>query len=464
MLPVPTPAAQEFADDELDRLLGNAEKLPVVLDHSFQDGLPREKFSVAGGGWEDHFTQEPNGLRISRHGGHYVNFNITTPLVMSGDFDVTASIEQFQSDVVAGGEGNVQLMVVLGDQRSTECNLSRKRYVFENQREEQIIQPSVFEKRNGETTYSFFDAPAEESTSGKLRFSRRGRRLYWLYAEDDSPEFRVIHQEDVGADDATFKLLVGHHKDGSTSVLWKSLTVRSQTVKGLPSTPWATLNELDQQRASLPAKVEFDLSSKLAVTGISGLGQFQIWGGDTASFFRDQNGLKIDVPGADQWQAAGLLPRVRFEGDFDISLVLDVLTLEPCAVGNESTVLLQTEFNDALKSVSEVKYSIDNEGNRQAETQLRRARPDGSQDYQELQTKKASGASLLRLARRGDMIYQIFQESAKTKPLILGAMTVVRDPVPDGLLRALIHTGGAKRKTVVRFKAMSLHAEKLSLP
>ena len=77
----------------------------------------------------------------------------------------------------------------------------------------------------------------------------------------------------------------------------------------------------------------------------------------------------IDVPGAEQWQAAGLLPRVQFEGDFDISLVLDVLTLEPCAVGNESTVLLQTEFNDARKSVSEVKYSIDSEGNRQAETQ-----------------------------------------------------------------------------------------------
>ena len=98
---------------------------------------------------------------------------------------------------------------------------------------------------------------------------------------------------------------------------------------------------------------------------------------------------------------------------------------------------------DALKSVSEIKYSIDTDGHRTAETQRRRARPDGSLDYQELQSSKASAAKLLRLTRRGAVIYQIFQESEKSTPIVLGAMTIGTDPVPDGFLRALIHTGGA---------------------
>ncbi len=171
------------------------------------------------------------------------------------------------------------------------------------------------------------------------------------------------------------------------------------------------MQELDAQRSKLPATVRIDLTSQRPTAGTAGLEQFQIWGGDKAEFSRDHDGLKVVVPGAENWEAAGLVPRVSFEGDFDISLNIEVLQLEPSKAGDESTVLLQTEFNDALKSVSEIKYSIDTDGHRTAETQRRRARPDGSLDYQELQSSKASTAKLLRLARRGAVIYQIFQES-----------------------------------------------------
>ncbi len=114
------------------------------------------------------------------------------------------------------------------------------------------------------------------------------------------------------------------------------------------------------------------------------------------------------------------------------------------------------------KRAIEIKYSIHSDGQRAAETQIRRVRPDGSLAYQELQTTKAAGATLLRLARRGDIIYQIFQESDKTKPEVLGAMIIGTDPVPDGFLRTLIHTGGANRKTIVRYKSLSIYAEKIT--
>ena len=458
---LPQSSEQKLADNHLERLLGDVASLPIVLQHDFRQGLPREKFSIAGGGWEDNIRQEPDGLRVSRPGGHYVNYTITTPLIMSGDFDVTAAIRQFESTVAEGGEGNVQMTVVFADERSTECNLSRKHYLFAEQREEQIIQPSVFEKRKGETAYAFFNASAEESTAGRMRFARRGTVLYFLFAEDDSPEFRLIHQEEVGTADATLKLVAGHHLAGTTSVVWDSLTARSQTASGLPEASWATLQQLDAQRSKLPATVRFDLTGKVPTAGTLGLEQFQIWGGDKAEFSRDRDGLKIDVPGAEQWQAAGVVPRVSFEGDFDVSLNLEVLHLEPSKVADESTVLLQAEFDDALKSVSEIKYSIDSDGHRAVETQRRRARLDGTLDHQELQTAKASSAKLLRLARRGDLIYQIFQESPDTDPIVLGAMMIGTDPVPEGFLRALIHTGGANRRTVVLFKSLEIQADRI---
>jgi len=162
---------------------------------------------------------------------------------------------------------------------------------------------------------------------------------------------------------------------------------------------------------------------------------------------------------ADQTEA-GLGPH----GDFDIALELDVIHMEPCDAGGESCVLLQTEFNDSLKSVSEIKYSIHSDGQRAAETQIRRARPDGSLAFDELQTTKATGATLLRLARRGAIIYQIFQASKQTKPEVLGAMIIGTDPVPDGFLRTLIHTSGANRKTIVQYKSLEsleVHADRI---
>lgn len=43
------------------------------------------------------------------------------------------------------------------------------------------------------------------------------------------------------------------------------------------------------------------------------------------------------------------------------------------------------------------------------DSQQRRIRGDGTFNYQEIVSRPATTATLLRLARRGDVIYQIFQ-------------------------------------------------------
>ena len=457
------PGTQERADTSLERELGDREALLSILQHDFRNGIPSHVFSFVGVDWEKNSQQLSDGFQITRPGGEYVNYSMLSPILLSGDFDVIAEFSDLRTDVVNGGEGNVQLCVKLDDERASELYMFRKHYVFEGMKSEEIIQPAIFEKRGNETQFNFFSAPAEESMSGRMRTVRRGTNLFWLYAELDSSEFRLIHRETVSDADATVRLVVGHHKTGSTSVVWKSLDIRAESAFGGLGGPLKTLAELDAERDKLPGKKVWDFRTKTPTKGADSLKSFLVWGDQLGKYSADNKGLTIEVPGTDEWQAAGLSAKADLHGDFDASLEVDVVHLEPCAQYNESCVFLVAEFQDVRKSTSETKYAIHSEGDRKAETQLRRVRRGGDFDYQELVSRRAENATLLRLARRGEIVYQIFQSEDQATPEVLGAMKIGTEPVSSGYLRALIHTGGANRKTIVRFKSLQLHAEKLDL-
>ncbi|MFO0998932.1 MAG: DUF1583 domain-containing protein [Planctomycetaceae bacterium] len=456
------PVKQQLASSEVEELLGTADALPLVFEHDFRNGVPSGLFSVVGDKWEENLTQVENGILLTRPTGEYVNYAIVSPVLLSGDFDVTASFEDFVvQTAIDGGESNIQLAVTLDDDRSRECFLFRKVYGVPHGTREQLIQAAIFEKRGGETQFLFFSNPAEESISGRMRLVRSGAKLSYLYSEDESPEFRLIHTETISEADATVKLVVGQHKAGYSQVVWRNLTVRSQSAFGGPEKAAKTVAQLDKERSELPAERAYDFATPKPASGTEQLNGFAIWGHPNATYTSDQQGLTITVPGSDNWQAAGLVPQVALEGDFDISLELDVLHMEPSKLHDESVVLLQAEFNDKRKSNSEVKFSIHHGGDTKAETQQRRIRGDGTFNYQEIVSRPETTARLLRLARRGDVIYQIFQSKPDTPAEVLGAMKMGTDPVPLGLLRALIHTGGDGRNTAIRFKTFRIHAEKI---
>ena len=459
---LPEPLKQELATNDIEELLGDSEALPLVFEHDFRNGVPSGLFSVVGDKWEENLKQIEHGIQLNRPGGEYVNYAIVSPVLLSGDFDITTSFADLATQTeIEGGESSIQLAVTLDDDRSRECFLFRKVFGVPPGAREQLVQAAIFEKRGGETQYIFFSNPAEESTSGRMRLVRRGSKLSCLYAENESTEFRLIHTEAVSGADATVKLVVGQHKAGFAKVVWKNLIVRAQSAFGAPEVAVKAIAELDKERAALADERVYDFRSLKPVAGTGNLKGFTVWSHTSATYARDKLGLTITVPGSENWQAAGLVPRVSIAGDFDISLELDVLHMEPCKKSDESVVLLQAEFNDARKSNSEVKYSIHNGGDTKAETQQRRIRGDGTFNYQEIVSRPAETASLLRLARRGDVIYQIFRGKPDAPPEVLGAMKIGTDPVPLGMLRALIHTGGENRKSVIRFKAIRIRAEQI---
>jgi hypothetical protein len=455
------PPQQQLADNRLEQLLGDAERLPVVLEHNFTQGLPMDRFYVIGGGWENHVEQLSCGLRMKRPGGNYARFGIAPQVTLSGDFDITVAFDDLRTSVVEGGEGNIQLLTVLDDERRIECRVYRKHYVFSGGRSEQLAQAAVFQRRGDETEYNFPASPAEESTSGRMRLARRGSQLYFLYAEDDSREFRLIHSQEVGTAPtrtAGVRLVLESHKEGDLAeVLWQSLVIRAESAAGPITSPALSVAQLDEERRQLSAKTRIDFSAGASEAAIG------YWG-DLQSFSRDQQGMKIEARGADQWTAAGVVSQLGLEGDFDVALDLEVLHLEKPKENSESTVYLQAGFDDAAQTAVEVKYSISPNGIRDMEFQLNAKIPDGSISYQELSTRQTDGVRQLRLARRGGIVYLIYQPASAALPQILGRAEVGRAPVPATHLRALVHTGGAGRKTVVRFRDLRVHAERIIGP
>lgn len=458
------PQDQSLADHSLDEELGDRTALKGAMDYQFQEGLPSHLFSITGDDWQSHVKQVDHGLQVTRTGAEYLSYAISSPLTLQGDFDIIAEFDEFKSKVESGGEGNIELTVSLDDEHSSAFHLFRKHFVFPENRQEQLVQVAISQKRGMETQYSFLEAPAEEAVSGRLRLVRRGTTLFGLFAEGSSNHYRLIHRETVSRDEARFRLIVGHNKSGATTVIWKSLDVRAEGSSGVIAGPLKTVAELDAERLKLPAHREWDFRAETAQVGKQRLSEFSIFGETAGQYFPDREGLRIDVPGTDQWAATGLGSRQQIEGDFDIALEFDILHLEPCLKYNESCVFLQTEFRDKLQSSIETKFSMHHAGDRKAKTQLRRLRRNGEFEYQELVSQPSENATLLRLARRGDVVYQIVQSTTQKSPVILGAVQLGREPVIPGDMRALIHTGGDNRLTSVRFRTLRIWAEKLIEP
>ncbi len=280
-------------------------------------------------------------------------------MALSGDFDVIAEFEDLDIEAHPGGEGNIQLNLIADDDRSSEYVLYRKHYVLDNGTHEQILHASLAQKRGNEFQYTFFGAPAEESITGRLRMVRRGTTIYFLYAERDSSHERLVHREAITQDDVRVRLVNGHHKNGFTTVTWKSLNIRAESATGSLASPIKTLVELDQEREALPARRTWDFRTpKTQLVWQNELTQF----GGFGTFSNSVQGLEILVPGSNDWKAAGLVSRQSINGDFDISLTLEMVHIEPCTPHQESCVLLLTELPDAKKSTIETKFSIHSEG------------------------------------------------------------------------------------------------------
>ncbi|WP_166831231.1 DUF1583 domain-containing protein [Thalassoroseus pseudoceratinae] len=455
---IPAPTEQQLANDHVEKLLAKLD-LPKTFRHDFANGLPVERFLMKGEGWQKNSMQLDDGLQLVRPGlNSYVRYEIIPHLQLSGDFDIVAEFEGFDASITEGGDGNIQLFV--GFEDLSECRFYRKFSRFEKKElGQQIIQAAYFYLRNGERQYAFPKKTSDATNAGKLRFVRIGDRMHYLFAAENSENYRLLYTETVptaSTRPSDFRLILETTKPGQAQVVWKSLTVRAEELTGAALHSVPSIQELDEHRKTLQDKHTLDLSDAETVRRIPR------WG-SPGRYEVGDDGLTITQPGFASWRGSGLSLPFVVSGDFDYTVELDVQKIEAARPGGECTAYLEVVLSDPEATLIQSKFAISSTGYKAGELQVRH--PKGNEhEYQELASVPFEQVHQLRIVRRGMIAYFLFQETVESQPVLLGLLEVPPHPVKLGNLRTIVHTGGADRETVVLLKSATIAADRLESP
>ncbi|MEO8497392.1 MAG: DUF1583 domain-containing protein, partial [Planctomycetota bacterium] len=218
---------QELAGEGVDFLDDATEKLTAVFEHDFAArGFDMERFALDAGQLAD-FDVQPDGLHVTRGGGDgYNNSTIAPRLAIGGDFDIIAEFEQFSPHPTAGGSSSVLLQVYMDSDKSSEALIYR-RLVWLKAEPQPIVQASFVAREVVGARRVYLPSQVVEAPGGRLRLSRRGDTFYFLFAENDSPNFRLLGSQAITtADVPRLKLITQTHLAGLTTVVWKNLTIR----------------------------------------------------------------------------------------------------------------------------------------------------------------------------------------------------------------------------------------------
>ena len=85
----------------------------------------------------------------------------------------------------------------------------------------------------GQVRWDTWKNRPNESTAGTFRLARRGTTIYYLYADGDSTQYRLHRMQEltdarVRMDGLSLFTQVGGI--GQTSVVWKNISVRAETI------------------------------------------------------------------------------------------------------------------------------------------------------------------------------------------------------------------------------------------
>lgn len=452
---------QELADYSVEDKIADGPELPVVFEHDFSEGLPPDKIWGGGSeGWHFHMKQLPSGVRIGRGSGWYAHHTLSFPLRLEGDFDVTLAYEDFQSQVSEEGTGDIQLAVNFDDKTATDFRVYRKHHQRKSGQHDQLIEMARFEQRENNTQQNWYGQTAEEGTAGRIRVVRRSDQLFLLHGSHDSQHERLIDQQQVTTEPLRFgglKAIVETHRDGETSVIWKRITVRSEHPERIADYSGMTIEKLDMQREKLRDVERIKFNEETSPDLI------QTWG-TIDELQKQEDGWLVRKAGTDRWSAGAFVPQVGMAGDYDVTLDLEILKLEAAAANQDTYLLLQNRVNSRFSRNVEIKLVSTMRGKRELSLQQNTTHRNGSTRLEKLKIVPLQNVTRFRLARRGEVLYFVYRPEADAAEQICGYLIVGTDDISPGFLRTMFRTGGAGKETVVKFKSMSLHAERLIKP
>ncbi|MCB9938079.1 MAG: DUF1583 domain-containing protein [Planctomycetaceae bacterium] len=211
--------------------------LSELVHHDFAtDGVPLDRFAVRGNDAGEHVAVKPDGFHVSHPGTDgFSCTSVETLIRVHGNFEVTVSFEGLTFEPGDDGSGGIFLTAILENDVHTHGSVHRGAKIDSLNPLWHFVQSDFVRSPQREPGVVWLGTTAEEATSGRLRLARVGETLYCLFAANESPEFRLIHAERVGPESLLFsgiRLTTSVQSNGSThgttSVIWKELTIRAE--------------------------------------------------------------------------------------------------------------------------------------------------------------------------------------------------------------------------------------------
>ncbi|MFT5327112.1 MAG: hypothetical protein ACI8P0_005000 [Planctomycetaceae bacterium] len=460
---LPTVYEQELAGDDTRELDQSSEKLAATFRHSFTTKeFPFGRFVMSSGKMSD-TRPGPEGLYVKRQGsGRYQRTVLAAQLAVGGDFDISASFDSLVTKPDAGGHSSCGIQVKLADKATTETNYRRRHNRFVGREDQHLAYGDVASYPGGEVRRSNIGYKPAESNSGTLRVARRGNRLYTLFAEGDSANFRITGQSEFPTDDVLPSgiLLTGlTFQESFVSFRWKELVVRADRVTG-PAVdaiaPVELLADLRKKRDKLSVVGDFDFTKKAPTNE-----EFYRWG-SVLPWSSKLGGQMMIHQGQPTWAASGITPRGAIDGDFDITAVFELKKIVSPTAGDRSTIYLQTVFGPTGNTHASLMFDINAKDARQVFARLGTRKPNGGHNYSIVGSVPAADIAILRVARYGTKMYFLTQRDTDSPELLVAASEVSDETVSGRAANFIVHSGGEGRETQVLLKSLKIRAEKFT--
>lgn len=463
---LPSLSDQELVGHDTDFLDITRRQLAQKFTHTFDDTfLPRNDFGTPSTD-PNHVIPGPDGITLTREGPAegYKSSIIEAALGAGGDFDIIVSFDSFKTELDPNdGSGNVYLQVVLDDDYATELHIRRRQARYKDRLDQHHLAYADYVQRQPEETRrDCVGYMSTESLSGSLRLARRGSKVYFLFAEGSSSDFRIVSSMECPISDIRVggvNLRVLTHRNSLTSARFKTLDVRADRLFG-PATiappSQDLIAEIDKKRAALPVQAKYDFTKEGVFND-----EFSRTSG-VLPWRAEAGGQEFVHVGTDRWRSSSAIMRSGFEGDFDITTTFELQKIVNPQVGRESGVYLKTKIGDTNRHQPEVMFRQRGTSEREVEARIGRQPPGQSSTWKRVRGISCDNAASMRIARYGTTVYYLTRLAPEEPEILIATLDVPNDPVREHGTWLMVHAMGEGRETYAMFKSLEVRAARLT--
>ena len=225
--------------DELDRRRDElSDKFEIDFAKTTQkEFLSSFLFTYSNQGTESAFEKKEDGLHASATApaGTMAIAFVAPRITIQGDFDITADYERLKLVVPDEGACGLYEFMVFPGLGNRTSSVIRSVGQFSNAPLRHASQVELIDPNRGGATYPRI--LSDESLSGRLRTSRRGKMLTFLIAAQGTENFRVLHTEEFSDEPIqpnslqlrSVAMSFGK-KNASMNLVWQKLSVKAEKI------------------------------------------------------------------------------------------------------------------------------------------------------------------------------------------------------------------------------------------